>query len=376
MMDKLDAVVIGAGVVGLAVAARLSRRLGQVLLIDRAETIGTGISSRNSEVIHAGIYYPTGSLKARLCVEGKQQLYAYCRRRGVAMNPLGKLIVATQAEQQAQLDALLIKGRANGVDDLAPLSSRQLQTLEPELSAAAGLLSPSTGIIDSHGLMLSLLAEAEEQGVIFCPLTEFISAHGHGDGYRLELNQQGERMTIDTHYLINSAGLYASQVAGRIEGLAKSIIPSLHWCKGHYFAYQGKSPFAHLIYPVPEPGLKGLGIHATLDLGGQLKFGPDTQYLAPDSQESYGVNDTLRQGFFEAISRYYPNLDIDRLVPAYAGIRPKLQGPDDNEVADFLIQGEAEHGMPGLVNLLGIESPGLTASLAIAKEVSRRLEIL
>ncbi|QYJ99548.1 NAD(P)/FAD-dependent oxidoreductase [Shewanella alkalitolerans] len=372
-MDKLDAIVIGAGVVGLAVAASLSRRFGNVLIIDRAETLGTGISSRNSEVIHAGIYYPTGSLKAQLCVEGKRQLYAYCRLRGIAVNPLGKLIVATQAEQEAQLDFLLAQARANGVDDLAPLSHKQMQVLEPALKASAGLLSPSTGIVDSHGLMLSLLAEAEEYGAIFCPHTEFITAQADANGFRVELMQQGERVSLETSYLINCAGLYATEVATRIEGLAEPLIPQLYWCKGHYFAYQGKSPFAHLIYPVPEPGLKGLGIHATLDFGGQLKFGPDTQYLTPDSQEDYRVPAALRQRFYQAISRYYLGLDIDRLVPDYAGIRPKLQGPDDTEVADFMIQGEAQHGIPGLVNLLGIESPGLTASLAIAEQVSKQL---
>ena len=371
-MDKFDAVVIGAGVIGLAVAASLSRRFASVLLIDRAEAIGTGISSRNSEVIHAGIYYPSGSLKARLCVEGRQRLYTYCDRRGITVNPLGKVIVATQTEQEAQLDALLDQGRVNGVTELYPLSRRRLAELEPALAATGGLYSPSTGIVDSHGLMLSLLAEAEEHGAIFCPHSEFIAAQAGGNGFRVEL-QQGEQMSIDTSYLINCAGLYATQTAARIEGLGKSFIPPLYWCKGHYFAYQGKSPFSHLIYPVPEPGLKGLGVHATLDLGGQLKFGPDTQYLTPGSQESYQVPDALRLGFFEAISRYYPAVDIDRLVPAYAGIRPKLQGPGDSEVADFLIQGEAEHGVAGLVNLIGIESPGLTASLAIAELVSRRL---
>ncbi|QYJ90537.1 NAD(P)/FAD-dependent oxidoreductase [Shewanella halotolerans] len=372
-MDKLDAIVIGAGVVGLAVAASLSRRFGNVLIIDRAETIGTGISSRNSEVIHAGIYYPTGSLKAQLCVEGKQQLYAYCRRRGVAVNPLGKLIVATQAEQEAQLDALLVNARANGVDDLVPLGRRQLLTLEPALKASAGLLSPSTGIVDSHGLMLSLLAEAEDHGTIFCPHTEFITAQTDANGFRVELMQQGERVSLDTIYLINCAGLYATEVTTRIEGLAESLIPQRYWCKGHYFAYQGKSPFSHLIYPVPEPGLKGLGIHATLDLGGQLKFGPDTQYMVPNSLEDYRVPEALRQRFHQAISRYYPGIAIERLQTAYAGIRPKLQGPDDTEVADFMIQGEVQHGIPGLVNLLGIESPGLTASLAIAEQVSLQL---
>ncbi|MCG9721850.1 NAD(P)/FAD-dependent oxidoreductase [Shewanella sp. Isolate7] len=375
-MDKFDAVVVGAGVIGLAVAASLSRRFASVLLIDCAEAIGTGISSRNSEVIHAGIYYPSGSLKARLCVEGRQRLYAYCERRGIAVNPLGKVIVATQTEQEAQLDALLDQGRDNGVTELYPLSRRQLAELEPALAATGGLFSPSTGIVDSHGLMLSLLAEAEEHAAIFCPHSEFIAAQAGGNGFRVELKQQGERMSIDTSYLINCAGLYATQTAARIEGLAKSSIPLLHWCKGHYFAYQGKSPFSHLIYPVPEPGLKGLGVHATLDLGGQLKFGPDTQYLTPCSQESYQVPDALRQSFFEAIFRYYPAAEIDRLVPAYAGIRPKLQGPDDSEVADFLIQGEAEHGLAGLVNLIGIESPGLTASLAIAELVSRRLPVI
>lgn len=375
-MDKMDAVVVGAGVVGLAVAARLSQRFKRVLLVDRADAIGTGISSRNSEVIHAGIYYPTGSLKARLCVQGKHNLYAYCARRSIAVNPLGKVIVASHKGQEAKLDALLEQGRANGVEDLEPLSRRQLAELEPALKAAGGLFSPSTGIIDSHGYMYSLLAEAEAIGVIFAAHTEFMGASAHNNGFSIELVNDGLALQIDTHYLINSAGLYACELASKIEGLGSAFIPTLHWCKGHYFSYQGKSPFRHLIYPVPEPSLKGLGIHATLDLAGQLKFGPDTLYLPPSSGEDYAVPESLKATFYRAISAYFPQIELDRLQADYAGIRPKLQGPNDNQVSDFVIQGEAEHGLAGLVNLIGIESPGLTASLAIADQVSKRLPSL
>ncbi|MCL1041520.1 NAD(P)/FAD-dependent oxidoreductase [Shewanella marisflavi] len=375
-MDKMDAVVVGAGVVGLAVAARLSQRFKRVLLVDRADAIGTGISSRNSEVIHAGIYYPTGSLKARLCVQGKHDLYAYCARRSIAVNPVGKVIVASHKAQEAKLDALLEQGRVNGVEDLEPLSRRQLAELEPALKAAGGLFSPSTGIIDSHGYMYSLLAEAEANGVIFAAHTEFMGASAHNNGFSIELVNDGLALQIDTHYLINSAGLYACELASKIEGLGSAFIPTLHWCKGHYFSYQGKSPFRHLIYPVPEPGLKGLGIHATLDLAGQLKFGPDTLYLPPSNVEEYAVPESLKATFYRAISAYFPQVELDRLQADYAGIRPKLQGPNDSQVSDFVIQGEAEHGLGGLVNLIGIESPGLTASLAIADQVSKRLPSL
>ena len=375
-MDKMDVVVVGAGVVGLAVAARLSQRFQRVLLIDRADAIGTGSSSRNSEVIHAGIYYPTGSLKASLCVQGRDDLYTYCHRRGITVNPVGKVIVATHKAQEVQLSKLLHQGLANGVQDLELLSRRQLAELEPELKATSGLFSPSTGIIDSHGYMFSLLAEAEENGVIFASNTEFIAASSHNNGFSIELVNDGLALQIDTHYLINSAGLYACELACKIEGLDRGFIPTLHWCKGHYVSYRGKSPFRHLIYPIPEAGLKGLGIHATLDLAGQLKFGPDTLYLPPSSGEEYTVPESLKATFYRAISAYFPQVELDRLQADYAGIRPKLQGPNDSQVSDFVIQGEAEHGLAGLVNLIGIESPGLTASLAIAEQVSKRLPSL
>ncbi|WP_076414458.1 NAD(P)/FAD-dependent oxidoreductase [Shewanella sp. UCD-KL12] len=371
-MEQLDAVVVGAGVIGLAIAARLSRQLEDVLVIDKNSHFGAETSSRNSEVIHAGIYYPQHSLKAKLCIEGKQALYRYCDLRGVAYQRLGKLIVATSQAQEASLEAVMTKAAANGVTDLVRQSTGQLCSFSSELNASAALLSPSTGIIDSHNYMQSLLAEIESHGGCFVPNTGFIAADPDDKGFIVHLDIDGERLKVRTRYLINSAGLYSTQVASGIQGVQSKHIPRLYWCKGHYFSYSGKKPFSKLVYPVPEANVKGLGIHGTLDMGGQLKFGPDTQYLSETQHPDYHVSSALKPKFFEAIKQYFPNIDINKLQPSYAGIRPKLQGANES-FKDFQIQSQADHSINGLVNLHGIESPGLTASLAIAGYVAASL---
>jgi len=370
-IEQVDAIVVGAGVVGLAIAARISQHFSNVLVVDKNASFGEETSSRNSEVIHAGIYYPENSLKAALCVSGKEMLYQYCEKRHVPFLRTGKLIVAQNPDEEAYLQQTNKKAFANGVDDLQWVSQQQLRRSNPELSATAALLSPSTGIVDAHSYMLSLLTDIEKNGGEFVAKTAVVEACAVGDGFHVTLNSQGEEMELASTYLINSAGLYAEQVAKGIEGLDAIHVPKIHWCRGHYFSYSGKSPFTQLIYPVPEVNGVGLGIHATLDLGGQLKFGPDTEYI---DQLEYGVNSQLKEKFTRAIQRYFPQLNPDKLQPAYSGIRPKLQGPNDS-FRDFSIQGAEVHGINGLVNLFGIESPGLTASLAIAEDVLDRLVV-
>ncbi|MPY26158.1 NAD(P)/FAD-dependent oxidoreductase [Shewanella sp. YLB-07] len=371
-MEKVDAVVVGAGVVGLAIAARLSCKLSNVLIIDKHQGFGEETSSRNSEVIHAGIYYPEQSLKANLCFEGKLALYEFCQKRTIPFKPLGKLIVAQNADQQAYLADLQLRARNNGVGDLMWQSHRDLHRFSSELKASAGLLSPSTGIIDSHSYMQSLLAEAESNGASFAANTQFRWAEPTDKGFNLSLDIDGDVMSLQSRYLINSAGLYSTDVAQNIDGVGNGCIPELHWCKGHYFSYSGKSPFSRLVYPVPETNITGLGIHATVDMGGQLKFGPDTQYISRSTIPDYSIDSNLKPKFLEAIRRYFPGIDANKLQPSYSGIRPKLQGPKDS-FEDFRIDGSKVHGIEGLINLFGIESPGLTASLAIAKHVEALL---
>lgn len=371
-MENVDAVIVGAGVMGLAIAARLSCTFANVLIIDKHLGFGEETSSRNSEVIHAGIYYPEQSLKASLCVEGKLALYEYCQQRRIPFNPLGKLIVAQNEDQQAYLQSLLLRGSINGVDDLVWQSRRELHRFSSELKASVGLLSPSTGIIDSHSYMQSLLAEAESNGAMFAANTQFIGAEPTDKGFNLSLDIEGEVMSLQSRYLINSAGLYSTDVAQNIDGVGRASIPELHWCKGHYFSYGGKSPFSRLVYPVPETKITGLGIHATLDMGWQLKFGPDTQYISRSTTPDYSIDSNLKPRFLEAIRRYFPDIDANKLRPSYSGVRPKLQGPNAG-FADFRIDGCKAHGIQGLINLFGIESPGLTASLAIAKYVEALL---
>jgi len=368
-MEKVDAIIIGAGVVGLAIAAKLSHKLNNVLIIDKNTSFGEETSSRNSEVIHAGIYYPQHSLKAKLCVKGKDKLYQYCKERSIPHQRLGKLLLAHGEMEEQCLAKTIKQAGLNDVNDLVWLTEGELKKSNPELHATAALLSPSTGIIDTHSYMQALLAEIECNNGQFVGKTTFIKAEKDKDGFVVTLNSQDEIMQLHCDYLINSGGLHSTSVAENIIDLAKSHIPMLYYCRGHYFSYQGKSPFTQLIYPVPEA--HGLGIHASLDIGGQLKFGPDTQYI---NDIDYEVSDALKAKFVTAIQRYYPSLDAERLQPAYSGIRPKLEGPRDG-FKDFVIQGENVHGLEGLVNLFGIDSPGLTSSLAIADYVSESLSL-
>ena len=366
MSVDIESVVVGAGVVGLAVARALARTGREVILIEAGDRIGVGISSRNSEVIHAGIYYPSVSLKAQLCVEGKQRLYAFCDERGVDYQRLGKLIVATDERQHVALQALLEQGQRNGVDDLQWLDAGQARALEPALSCVAALWSPSTGIVDSHALMLALQADAEAHGTSIAFHTPLASARCTEQGFELHMGG-AQPMTLSCRELINCAGLSAPDVASRIEGLPLQHIPAARLCKGSYFSFSGRAPFRHLVYPAPEHA--GLGVHMTLDLGGQARFGPDVEWV---DHVDYRVDPRRADGFYEAIRRYWPGLPDDSLQPAYSGIRPKITGPNE-PAADFIVSGPAEHGVPGLVNLFGIESPGLTSCLALAERVVQHL---
>lgn len=368
-MEHLDTLIIGAGALGLACAARLAGH-GRSLLIAEAENrIGSHTSSRNSEVIHAGLYCPPGSLKAELCLEGRERLYAWCARHGVGHRRIGKLLVAVHEDECARLEGLQANAAACGLHELQPLDRDQLRRLEPEVKAVAGLLSPHTGILDSHAYLQSLLAATERQGGQLALATRIERLEPHPDGWLVSGTSAGEPFQILADEVINAAGLDAQALAARIPGLPAAAVPRLHLCQGRYFSYSGRSPFQHLIYPMPEANTAGLGIHATLDLGGQLRFGPDVHYL---ERLDYSVDEALRAPFAAAIRRYWPGLDADRLVPAYSGVRPKLSGPGEPP-ADFVIQAPAQHGLVGLINLFGIESPGLTASLAIAERVAAAL---
>lgn len=367
MPENIDCVVIGAGVVGLAVARSLAMRGRETLVLEAAGAIGTGTSSRNSEVIHAGIYYPPGSAKARLCVAGKELLYEYCEARSIEHRRCGKLIVAAGASQRRALEHIESTARANGVCDLSWLTADEAKTLEPALSCVAALLSPSTGVIDSHGLMLALQADLEDAGgsvVFHSPVRR---GHLERDCIHLEAGSD-ETVELAARLVINSAGLDAQALAARIEGVPRQSIPPTHYAKGNYYVLQGKAPFRRLIYPVPEPG--GLGVHLTLDLAGQAKFGPDVEWI---EKLDYTVDPARVQRFYQVIRRYWPALPEGSLQPGYAGIRPKLTGPGA-AAADFLIQGPEAHGVRGLINLYGIESPGLTAALAIAQSIADAVE--
>jgi L-2-hydroxyglutarate oxidase LhgO len=367
-MESVDAVVVGAGVVGLAVARALALGGREVLVLEASEAFGTGTSSRNSEVIHAGIYYPSGSLKARLCVEGKRMLYAYCAARGVAHRRIGKVLVACEASEIPVLDGYARKAAANGVP-LEPLSAADVLRMEPAVRAVAGLWSESTGIVDSHALMLALLGDAQGAGAMLVVHTPVLEARALDGGF--ELRTGGEApMALRCRLLVNAAGLSAQRVARTIAGLPPAQVPPAFYAKGHYFTLAGRSPFSHLVYPMPDHA--GLGIHVTLDLAGRCRFGPDVTRWpeAPD----YTFEDGLEPKFRAAIRRYWPDLPEGTLQPGYTGVRPKVSGP--NEAAgDFILQGPETHGLAGLVNLFGIESPGLTASLAIACEVATRLGV-
>jgi len=366
-MDRADCVVIGAGIVGLAVARALALAGREVVILEAEEAVGTHTSSRNSEVIHAGIYYPKGSLKARACIEGRRRLYAYCEAHGVPYRRCGKLIVATGAEQIPELKAIQQKAHANGVADVAEIPAAEAMRMEPALRCVAALHSPSTGIVDSHALMLAYLGDAEAAGAMLAlksPLTGCQFCSG-----KFVLNVGGEEPTeITADSLVNSAGLRAPSVARLLAAMPPERIPPELYAKGNYYALAGRPPFSRLVYPVPEPG--GLGVHVTLDLAGQARFGPDVEWV---ERISYEVDPRRAERFYAAIRRYWPALPEGALAPGYAGIRPKISGPKE-PAADFQVQGPAGHGIPGLVNLFGIESPGLTASLALADDVAAILK--
>ncbi|MBZ9884103.1 NAD(P)/FAD-dependent oxidoreductase [Mesorhizobium sp. CA10] len=366
-MEQVDCIIAGAGVIGLAIARKLAALGLETLIVEAADAIGTETSSRNSEVIHAGIYYPQGSLKARLCVAGCDMLYHYCADHSVPHRRCGKLIVATDETQEPVLAAIRANANTCGVDDLRFLTAEEAQALEPALHCTAALLSPSTGIVDSHGLMLALLGDAEGSGAMLSLNTRIVS--GRVEPGRIVLrtmdSASGAEFEVAAPRLINAAGLGAVALAGSIEGFGRQFLPALRYAKGNYFSIAGRAPFSHLVYPVPEPG--GLGVHLTLDLAGTARFGPDVEWT---DTVDYRVDPARGERFYAEIRRYWPDLDDDSLQAAYSGIRPKLSGPGDAN-SDFVIQGAATHGIDGLVNLFGIESPGLTSSLAIADHVVR-----
>jgi len=365
-MESVECLVVGAGVVGLAVARALALAGREVIVVESENGIGSGISSRNSEVIHAGIYYPTGLDKTWLCVAGKAMLYAFCQAFGVPHKRCGKLLVAVNEGEVGKLAALKRQADANGVADLVWLSGGEARALEPALIAERALLSPSTGIIDSHAFMLALRGDAEAHGAMIAFETPVLA--GRAGEKRLVIETGGAApMRVAAALVVNAAGLGAQQVARSIAGMPADRIPPLHLAKGNYFSLSGRSPFSRLIYPMPTPG--GLGVHLTLDLAGEAKFGPDVEWV---DAIDYDVDPRRAESFYAAIRTYWPDLSDGALKPAYAGVRPKIARPGGSNT-DFLIQTEKDHGLPGLINLFGIESPGLTASLAIADWAARRM---
>ncbi len=377
--EQLDAVVVGAGVVGLAVARALALAGREVVVLEAAQGIGTQTSSRNSEVVHAGIYYPQGSWKARLCVAGRGQLYAYCAERGVPHRRCGKLIVATDPGQEATLAGIQAKARANGVDDLRRITRAEARALEPEVECTAALLSPSTGIVDSHAFMLALQGDAEHAGAVFAFHSAVRQGRAAEGGIELDVIETpegldpadgpppGAALRVRARTVVNCAGLHAPALAARIAGPAAAQVPRAHYAKGHYFTLVGRHRFTRLVYPVPVPG--GLGVHLTLDLQGQARFGPDVQWV---DGIDYGVDASRAQAFYAEVRRYWPALADGALQPGYAGIRPKIGGPEAPNL-DFRFDGPAEHGVPGLYHLFGIESPGLTSALAIGDLLRERV---
>jgi L-2-hydroxyglutarate oxidase LhgO len=365
-MESIECLVVGAGVIGLAVARALARTGREVIVVESESGIGSGVSSRNSEVIHAGIYYPTGLNKTRLCVDGKAMLYAFCREFGVPHRRCGKLLVAVNAEEIDKLAALKAQAEANGVADLTWLSGKEARALEPALVADRALLSPSTGIIDSHAFMLALRGDAEAHGAMIAFETPVLAGRAAERGLLVETGGQAP-LRIAAALVVNAAGLGAQALARSIAGMPAAKIPPLHLAKGNYFVLSGRSPFSRLIYPMPTPG--GLGVHLTLDLAGRAKFGPDVEWV---DAIDYAVDPRRAASFYAAIRAYWPDLPDGALQPGYAGVRPKIERPGGS-TTDFLIQTEKDHGVAGLINLFGIESPGLTASLAIADRLARRV---
>lgn len=367
-MDRVEVIVVGAGVIGLAIGRALAQAGREVLVLERERQFGTGTSSRNSEVIHAGLYYPTGSLKARLCVDGRRQLYAYCAQRGVAHRKLGKLVVATRESQLETLTSIHARALANGVENCQLIAADEARRLEPELACVAALHSRETGIVDSHGLMLALLGDLEAAGGTLACSAPFERAQRAGSGWIVTTGGQPP-FALAADWIVNAAGLHAQEVASCIESLPAERIPPRHLARGCYFQLAGRAPFSRLIYPVPVPG--GLGVHLTLDLGGQARFGPDVEWI---DAIDYSVDPHRADAFYAEVREYWPRLPDASLTPAYAGIRPKLAGPGA-AAADFVIDGPAQHGVGGLVNLFGIESPGLTACLAIGGHVCDLLRL-
>jgi L-2-hydroxyglutarate oxidase LhgO len=360
--ERLDVAVIGAGVIGLAVARAFALAGREVMVLESEPAIGMHTSSRNSEVIHAGIYYPTGSLKARLCVAGKHALYSYVDEADVAHARLGKIIVATRDEEIATLEKLKAQADANGVHDLVWLDQSDVRALEPAVTCVRGLHSPSTGIIDSHAFMSALRRDATKEGATVLVSSPVLGGRVRDDGVELSIGG-ADPVTVVFKAVINAAGLWAQKIAASIAGVPRETIPGTYFAKGHYFTLAGRSPFSRLVYPVPVPG--GLGVHVTLDMGGKARFGPDVSWV---DGVDYAFDESRASSFYPAIRSYFPALADGALEPGYTGIRPKL-GPKTSPAADFVVQGPADHGVAGLVNLYGIESPGLTASLALANDV-------
>lgn len=366
MTETVECAVVGAGVVGLAAARALAMAGHEVVILEAANAFGTGVSARNSEVIHAGMYYPAGSLKAALCLRGNHLLRDYLPAHGVAHRFTGKLIVATDAAEEAQLDVIRNRGRVNGVDDLSLISGAQAMAMEPALRCRAALFSPHTGILDAHGLMLSLLGEAQAHGAVLALNSPVLGGEAGANGISLSIGG-AEPSLLKTRRLVIAAGLGAQKLGHAVAGLAPGSVPPLHLCKGSYFLLSGRQPFSRLVYPTPVQA--GLGVHYTVDLAGQGRFGPDVEWT---ETEDYGVDPARGNVFHAAIRRYWPDLADGALRPGHAGIRPKIQAPGE-EAADFAVQGRERHGQPGLVALYGIESPGLTSCLAIAEKVAEML---
>jgi len=376
-MDRIDVLVVGAGVVGLACARALAQTGREVVIAEGEPQFGTGVSARNSEVIHSGIYYAAGSLKAQLCVRGARLLYEYCEQRGVAHRRCGKLVVATREADVAALERLHQRGLANGVEGLGLLTPTQATEIEPALSCAAALASANSGIVDSHALMTALLGDAEAAGAALAVASRVREAEPCSHGWRVRVHGASSDagsesdFELEARWVVNAAGLDAQAVASAMRGFPAAAIAKRHLAKGHYFALAGRSPFSRLVYPMPVDG--GLGVHLTIDLGGQARFGPDVEWL-PDQPTlggalDYAVDARRGEAFVQEIRRYWPALPDGALLPAYSGIRPKLSGPGESP-ADFRIEGPAAHGCAGVVQLFGIESPGLTSCLAIAERVA------
>ena len=368
-MEEIDIVIVGAGIIGLAIAKEIAVRELNLVVLERNSSFGQETSSRNSEVIHSGIYYPSGSLKANACVEGKNLMYETCRKNNIPFKKIGKLIVATDKDELSFLEGLLAQGRDNGVEDLSIIDKNELGEVEPHVSALYGLYSSSTGIVDSHRLMQYLLGVAEENGAVVAYNSEVVNIEKLHDGYKVSVKNNNDMLVLKTRVLINSAGIDADIIAAMAGIDVENAGYRLHFCKGRYFRVNSaKSSLIHrLIYPVPKPKRGGLGIHATLDLGGALRLGPDDEYLEK-REKDYSIDNSGRHIFYESVNKFLPFIEENDLTADMAGIRPKLQGPRD-DFRDFVIQEEADKGFAGFINLIGIESPGLTASLAIGRYV-------